>query len=63
MASSEGSGRFELPGQHVYDGMVFSASSPVEILERVKRFNYRDSDVFIASYPKGQPGFKKLRTC
>ncbi|KAK6195256.1 hypothetical protein SNE40_000725 [Patella caerulea] len=44
--------RHVLPGEHVYDGVLFFGYSPPDILDAVKNFRVRDDDVFIVSYPK-----------
>ena len=46
-----------LPGEHVYDGVLFFEYSPPDILDRVKKFQVRDDDVFIVTYPKAGESF------
>ncbi|XP_060080389.1 sulfotransferase 1C4-like [Ylistrum balloti] len=41
-----------LPGQHVYDDVLFFGYSPPDVLDAVKGFSVRDDDVFIVTYPK-----------
>ena len=41
----------ELPGEHVYDGMVMFGAIRPDILDRVKDFQF-DNDILLASYPK-----------
>ncbi|KAH9491790.1 Sulfotransferase 1C4 [Bulinus truncatus] len=41
-----------LPGQHVYEGVLFFGYSPPETLDRVKTFQVRQEDVFLVTYPK-----------
>ncbi|KAK0060957.1 sulfotransferase 1A1, partial [Biomphalaria pfeifferi] len=41
-----------LPGQHVYDGVLFFGYSPPETLDMVKTFHVREDDVFLVTYPK-----------
>ncbi|XP_013068532.2 sulfotransferase 1A1-like [Biomphalaria glabrata] len=41
-----------LPGQHVYDGVLFFGYSPPETLDLVKTFHVRADDVFLVTYPK-----------
>lgn len=47
-----GSFPHKLPGEHVYDGVLFFGYSPPEVLDRVKTFPVREDDVFIVTYPK-----------
>ena len=42
----------KLPGEHVYEGILFFGFSPPDILDQVKEFEVRDDDVFLATYPK-----------
>ena len=51
---SELSTRFKhvLPGEHVYEGILFFGYTPPDILDAVKEFEVRDDDVFLATYPK-----------
>ncbi|XP_046365306.2 sulfotransferase 1C4-like [Haliotis rufescens] len=42
----------KLPGEHVYDGILFFGYTPPDILDAVKDFEVRDDDVFIITYPK-----------
>ena len=42
----------KLPGEHVYDGVLFFGYSPPEVLDDVKEFPVREDDVFIVTYPK-----------
>ncbi|CAG5134654.1 unnamed protein product [Candidula unifasciata] len=44
--------RHLLPGQHVFEGVLFFGYSPPEVLDAVKFFDVRYDDVFIATYPK-----------
>ncbi|KAL5004221.1 hypothetical protein ScPMuIL_017677 [Solemya velum] len=48
------SGRFshKLPGEHVYEGLLFFGFSPPDVLDAVKDFQLRDDDVLIVTYPK-----------
>ena len=41
-----------LPGEHVYEGILFFGYSPPDVLDAVKEFEVRDDDVFLATYPK-----------
>lgn len=41
-----------LPGEHLYDGVLFFGYSPPDVLDAVKEFPVRDDDVFIVTYPK-----------
>lgn len=41
-----------LPGEHLYNGILFFGFSPPETLDAVKEFKVRDDDVFIVTYPK-----------
>lgn len=52
--SSNNSERFshKLPGEHVYEGVLFFEYSPPDILDAVKTFPVRDDDVYIVTYPK-----------
>ena len=51
---SESETRFKhvLPGEHVYEGVLFFGYTPPDILDAVKEFEVRDEDVFLATYPK-----------
>ena len=54
---------FKLPGQHVYDGMVFPGHFKAEIMERIKTdasFNFQDEDIILVSYPKAGDVFNNL---
>lgn len=41
-----------LPGEHVYQGVLFFGFTPPDTLDAVKDFKVSDDDVFIATYPK-----------
>lgn len=41
-----------LPGEHVYEGILFFGYTPPGILDAVKEFQVHDDDVFLATYPK-----------
>ena len=41
-----------LPGEHVYEGILFFGFTPPDILDAVREFEVRDDDVFLATYPK-----------
>ena len=51
---SESETRFKhvLPGEHVYEGVLFFGYTPPDILDAVKEFEVRDDDIFLATYPK-----------
>ncbi|XP_064615619.1 sulfotransferase 1C2-like [Liolophura sinensis] len=42
----------KLPGEHVYNGILFFGFSPPDTLRAVRDFTVREDDVFIATYPK-----------
>ena len=42
----------KLPGEHVYEGVLFFEYSPPDVLDAVKTFPVRDDDVYIVTYPK-----------
>lgn len=42
----------QLPGQHVYEGVLFFGYSPPDVITNVKTFPVREDDVFIVTYPK-----------
>ncbi|KAH3752951.1 sulfotransferase 1A3-like [Dreissena polymorpha] len=42
----------KLPGEHLYDDILFFGYTPADVLDAVKDFEVRDDDVFIATYPK-----------
>ncbi|XP_052765611.1 sulfotransferase 1C4-like [Mya arenaria] len=41
-----------LPGEHVYEGVLFFGYTPPDILDAVKDFEVRDSDIFLSTFPK-----------
>ncbi|KAL4220600.1 Sulfotransferase 1C2 [Mactra antiquata] len=41
-----------LPGEHVYEDILFFGYTPPDILDAVKDFEIRNDDVIIATYPK-----------
>nr|KAG5698016.1 hypothetical protein BaRGS_005834 [Batillaria attramentaria] len=42
----------KMPGEHVYEGVLFFGYSPPDVLNNVKTFPVREDDVFIVTYPK-----------
>ncbi|XP_060595730.1 sulfotransferase 1E1-like [Ruditapes philippinarum] len=44
--------RHVLPGEHVYEDVLFFGYTPADILDAVKDFQVRNDDVIIATYPK-----------
>ena len=55
-----------VPGEHVYDGIMYPGLFPVRSLDKIKSFEFRDDDVILATYPKSgeywllQPCFTEL---
>ena len=43
---------FHFDGEHEYQGIMYPASVPVDILKRIKDFKFRPDDVVVAGYPK-----------
>ena len=41
-----------VPGEHVYDGVMYPGLFPARILDQIKSFEFRDDDVILATYPK-----------
>lgn len=53
--------KYSFPGQHTYDGITLGAVYKPSVLDRVKKFNFKESDILIAGYPKsGNVNNKKL---
>ena len=51
---------YKIPGEHIYDGMVFGEIFPADVLDAVKKFQFKDDDILIATYPKAG---KELYKC
>ena len=49
--STERSGKYKLPGEHIYDGMLLFGGLCVDALEKVKTMDLT-GDVVVATYPK-----------
>ena len=43
---------FTVPGEHVYNGVIFSGHQPRAALEKLRTFPLREDDVFVVAYPK-----------
>ena len=43
---------YKIPGEHIYDGIVFGEIFPADVLDAVKKFTFREDDILIATYPK-----------
>ena len=43
---------YKIPGEHIYDGIVFGEIFPAEVLDAVKKFTFKEDDILIATYPK-----------
>ena len=41
-----------IPGEHYYDGIWYPGNIPKAALDKVKQFQFRDTDVVLATYPK-----------
>ena len=41
-----------VPGEHIYDGVMYAGIFPDRSLEKIKSFEFRDEDVILATYPK-----------
>ncbi len=39
-------------GAHIYDGIMMADGFPAEQLDKVKEFEFYDTDLLIATYPK-----------
>ena len=47
---------YEVPGEHIVDGLVFPTLFPADALREIKETPLYDDDVFVATYPKcGKP--------
>ncbi|XP_076435762.1 sulfotransferase 1C4-like [Babylonia areolata] len=42
----------KLPGEHIYQGVLFFGYTPPHVMDDVKNFAVREDDVFIVTYPK-----------
>jgi len=51
MASST-SARHVIPGEYEYDGDIYGALFPRELVARIRDFDFRNEDVVLVSYPK-----------
>ena len=51
-----------VPGEHVYDGIMYAGVFPARILERIKSFEFRDDDIILATYPKSGKLWPLLRS-
>ena len=38
--------------QHTYDGIIYDFIFPASVLDEIKKFEYRSTDVICAGYPK-----------
>ncbi len=38
--------------QHTYDGIIYDFIFPASVLDEIKKFEYRPTDVICAGYPK-----------
>ena len=43
---------YKIPGEHIYDGIVFGEIFPAGVLDAVKKFPFKEDDILIATYPK-----------
>ena len=44
---------FQVPDQFEYDGIKYSGKcTSIDALNKIKRFGFRDDDVFLVGYPK-----------
>ena len=44
--------QYQCPGEHVYEGIRYMAINPASALDAVKKYEYRDDDVILVTYPK-----------
>ena len=51
---------YKIPGEHIYDGIVFGEIFPSKVLDEVKNFVFREDDILIATYPKSGTFFYML---
>ena len=42
----------DIPGQHMYKGVMYFASQPTEVLDRIPYFQFTSDDVLVSTYPK-----------
>ena len=45
-------GHYQIPGEFIYDDVVYGVGNSRETLDKVKEFPFRQDDVLIVNYPK-----------
>ena len=58
MASVTHDKKNEPEGAYIYDGILLTKSVPIKQIEEIKKFEFFEDDLIVATYPKAGKAFK-----